>query len=32
MKTWSKWKQTYLAMYARGINRQCVGATEEPFS
>jgi hypothetical protein len=32
MKTWSKWKQAYLATYARGINRQHAGATDEPFS
>ncbi len=32
MKTWSKWKQTYLAAYARGVNRQRAGATDKPFS
>jgi hypothetical protein len=32
MKTWTKWKQAYLAAYARGVNRQCVGATDDPFS
>ncbi len=32
MKTWSKWKQAYFAVYARGINHQCAGATDEPFS
>jgi hypothetical protein len=32
MKTWSKWKQTYLAAYARGVNRQHAGATDKPFS
>jgi hypothetical protein len=32
MKTWTKWKQAYLAMYARGVNRQRVGATDKPFS
>jgi hypothetical protein len=32
MKTWSKWKQAYLAAYARGVNRQHTGATDEPFS
>jgi hypothetical protein len=32
MKTWSEWKQAYLAAYARGVNRQCVGATDKPFS
>ena len=30
-KTWTKWKQAYLATYARGINRQRVGATDELF-
>jgi hypothetical protein len=29
-KTWTKWKQAYLAAYARGINRQHAGATDEP--
>jgi hypothetical protein len=32
MKTWFEWKQAYLAAYARGINRQRVSATDEPFS
>jgi hypothetical protein len=32
MKTWSKWKQAYLAAYARGVNRQCTGATDKVFS
>jgi hypothetical protein len=32
MKTWSKWKQVYLAAYDRGVNHQHVGATDEPFS
>jgi hypothetical protein len=32
MKTWSEWKQAYLAAYARGINRQSTSATDEPFS
>jgi hypothetical protein len=32
MKTWSKWKQTYLAAYARGVNCQHVDATDKPFS
>ncbi len=32
MKTWSKRKQAYLVVYARGINHQCVGATGKPFS
>ncbi len=32
MKTWTKWKQAYLAPYTRGINRQCVGAIDKPFS
>ncbi len=31
-KTWSKWKHAYLAAYARGVNRQRAGATDEPFS
>jgi hypothetical protein len=26
MKTWTKWKQAYLAAYTRGVNCQCVGA------
>jgi hypothetical protein len=30
-KTWTKWKQAYLAAYARGINRQRAVATVEPF-
>ena len=32
MKTWTKWKQAYLAMYTRGINRQCASARDKPFS
>jgi hypothetical protein len=32
MKTWTKWKQTYLAVYARGINHQRPSATDKPFS
>ncbi len=32
IKTWSKCKQAYLAAYARGVNRQCAGATNELFS
>jgi hypothetical protein len=32
MKSWSKWKQAYLATYARGVNRQRAGATDKPFS
>jgi hypothetical protein len=32
MKTWSKWKQAYLAAYARGVNCQCAGATDKLFS
>jgi hypothetical protein len=32
MKTWSKLKQAYLAAFARGVNHQHVGATDEPFS
>ncbi len=31
-KTWTKCKQAYLATYARGVNRQSMGATDEPFS
>jgi hypothetical protein len=31
-KTWTKWKQAYLAAYAQGINRQRAGATDEPFT
>jgi hypothetical protein len=31
-KTWTEWKQAYLAAYARGINRQRAGATDEPFT
>jgi hypothetical protein len=31
-KTWTKWKQAYLAAYARGINHQRAGATDEPFT
>jgi len=29
-KTWTEWKQAYLATYARGINRHRAGATDEP--
>ncbi len=32
MKTWAKWKHAYLTTYARGINRQCAGASDKPFS
>jgi hypothetical protein len=32
MKTWSEWKQAYLAAYARGVNCQHAGATDKPFS
>ncbi len=32
MKIWTKWKQAYLTAYARGINCQCAGATDKPFS
>jgi hypothetical protein len=32
IKTWSKRKQTYLAAYARGVNRQRAGATDKPCS
>ncbi len=32
MKTWCKWKQAYLAAYARGVNHQRAGATDELFS
>jgi hypothetical protein len=31
-KTWTKWKQAYLAAYARGVNRQRTGATDELFT
>ena len=31
-KTWTNWKQAYLAAYAQGINRQRVRATDEPFT
>ena len=31
-KTWTKWKQAYLAAYAQGINRQRAGATDELFT
>ncbi len=31
-KTWTKWKQAYLAAYTQGINRQRVRATDEPFT
>ncbi len=31
-KTWTEWKQAYLAAYARGINHQHAGATDEPFT
>jgi hypothetical protein len=31
MKTWYKWKQAYLAVYARGINGQHAGATDKPL-
>ena len=31
-KTWTEWKQAYLAAYVRGINRQRAGATDEPFT
>jgi hypothetical protein len=31
-KTWTKWKQAYLAAYAQGVNRQRAGATDEPFT
>jgi hypothetical protein len=30
-KTWTKWKQAYLAANARSVNRQCAGATDEPL-
>ncbi len=32
MKTWAKWKQAYLAVYTRGLNRQRTGATYKLFS
>jgi hypothetical protein len=31
-KTWTKWKQAYLAAYARGVNRQHADATDKLFS
>jgi len=31
-KTWTEWKQAYLAAHAQGINRQRAGATDEPFT
>ena len=31
-KTWTEWKQAYLATYAQGINHQHAGATYEPFT
>jgi hypothetical protein len=31
-KTWTEWKQAYLAAYARGINRQHAGATDKRFT
>ncbi len=31
-KTWTEWKQAYLAAYARSINRQRAGATDELFT
>ena len=31
-ETWTELKQAYLAAYARGINHQRVGATDEPFT
>jgi hypothetical protein len=32
MKTWSEWKQAYLAAYARGLNHQHADATDKLFS
>jgi hypothetical protein len=32
MKTWSKWKQAYLAAYTRGVSCQHAGATDKLFS
>jgi hypothetical protein len=32
LKTWSKWKQAYLAVHARGVNCQRTGATDKLFS
>ena len=32
MKTWSEWKQAYLAAYTRGVNHHRAGATDKPFS
>ncbi len=31
-KTWTKWKQAYLATYTKGFNHHCAGATDKPFS
>jgi hypothetical protein len=31
-KTWTEWKQAYLAAYSQGINRQRAGAMDEPFT
>jgi hypothetical protein len=31
-KTWTEWKQAYLAAYAWGINHQRAGATDELFT
>ena len=31
-KTWTEWKQAYLAAYVQGINRQRAGATDELFT
>jgi hypothetical protein len=32
IKTWTGWKQAYLAVYARGVNHQGAGATDKLFS
>jgi hypothetical protein len=32
MKTWSKWKQAYLAAHARGVDHQCADTTDKLFS
>jgi hypothetical protein len=31
-KIWTKWKQTYLAVYTRGVNHKHTWAMNEPFS
>jgi hypothetical protein len=31
-RSWAEWKKLYPAAYARGVNRQCAGATDKLFS